>query len=50
MTAVLFIYGFVGVIALISILNIINTMNTSIAAKTRYLGLMRAIGMSGPQL
>lgn len=45
-----YIYGFVGVIALISILNIINTMNTSIAAKTKYLGTMRAIGMTGKQL
>lgn len=50
MTMAVFIYGFVGVIALISILNIINTMNTSVASKTRYLGVMRAIGMSGHQL
>lgn len=50
MTVAVFIYGFVGVIALISILNIINTMNTSIAAKTKYFGTMRAIGMSGKQL
>ncbi len=50
LTMAVFIYGFVAVIALISILNIINTMNTSVAAKTRYLGVMRAIGMSGSQL
>lgn len=50
MTVAVFIYGFVGVIALISILNIINTMNTSVASKTKYLGTMRAIGMSGKQL
>ncbi len=50
MTAAVFLYGFIGVIALISILNIINTMNTSITARTRYLGVMRAIGMSGGQL
>lgn len=50
MTVAVFIYGFVGVIVLISILNIINTMNTSVAAKTRYLGVMRAVGMSGSQL
>ncbi|WP_438490901.1 ABC transporter permease [Paenibacillus sp. IHBB 3054] len=49
-TMAVFIYGFVLVIALISILNIINTMNTSVASKTRYLGVMRAIGMSGTQL
>lgn len=50
MTMAIFIYGFVIVIALISILNIVNTMNTSVASKTRYLGVMRAIGMSGEQL
>jgi putative ABC transport system permease protein len=50
MTVALFFYGFVGVIALVSILNIINTMNTSVAARTRYLGVMRAIGMTGSQL
>ena len=50
MTMAVFIYGFVAVIALISILNIINTMNTSVASKTQYLGVMRAIGMSGAQL
>ena len=46
----LFLYGFVLVIALISMLNIINTMNTSVASRTRYLGIMRAVGMSGSQL
>ncbi|BCZ45018.1 ABC transporter permease [Clostridium gelidum] len=50
MTIAVFIYGFVGVIVLISILNIINTMNTSVESKTKYLGVMRAIGMSGDQL
>ncbi|MGN7764642.1 ABC transporter permease [Paenibacillus sp. 22594] len=49
-TMAVFLYGFVLVIALISMLNIINTMNTSVASKTRYLGVMRAIGMSGGQL
>lgn len=49
-TMAVFVYGFVAVIAFISILNIINTMNTSVAAKTRYLGVMRAVGMSGSQL
>lgn len=49
-TAAIFIYGFVTVIAFISILNLINTMNTSVASKIRYLGVMRAIGMSGAQL
>ncbi|AKA67198.1 ABC transporter permease [Clostridium scatologenes] len=49
-TAAVFIYSFVGIIAFISILNIINTMNTSIESKRRYLGVMRAIGMSGDQL
>lgn len=49
-TMAIFIYGFVAVIALISILNIISTMNTSLASKTRYLGVMRAVGMSGRQL
>jgi len=50
LTMAVFIYGFVAVIALISILNIISTMNTSVAAKTKYLGVMRAVGMSGSQL
>lgn len=45
-----FIYGFVAVTALISVLNIINTMNTSVASKARYLGIMRAVGMSDVQL
>lgn len=49
-TMALFVYGFVAVIALISVLNIINTMNTSVSSKTRYLGIMRAVGMSGAQL
>ena len=50
LTMAVFIYGFVTVIAFISILNIINTMHTSVASKTRYLGVMRAVGMSGTQL
>lgn len=50
LTMAVFVYGFVAVIALISILNIINTMNTSVASKTRYLGVMRAVGMSGAQM
>jgi putative ABC transport system permease protein len=50
LTMAVFMYGFVIVIAFISILNIINTMHTSVSAKTRYLGVMRAIGMSGKQL
>ena len=50
LTAAIFVYGFVFVIALISILNIANTMQTSVSAKTRYLGVMRAVGMSGRQL
>ena len=45
-----FIYGFLAVIALISILNIVNTMNTSVASKIRYLGMLRAVGISGRQL
>ncbi|NLK52521.1 MAG: FtsX-like permease family protein [Syntrophomonadaceae bacterium] len=49
-TMAVFIYGFLAVIALISIINIFNTMSTSVVAKTRYLGLMRAIGMSWRQL
>lgn len=49
-TMAVFIYGFVAVIALISIINIISTMNTSVASKTKYLGVMRAVGMSGKQL
>ncbi len=50
LTMAVFIYGFVGVIALIGALNLINTMYTSVVAKTRNLGVMRAIGMSGSQL
>lgn len=49
-TMAVFIYGFVAVIALIGALNLINTMYTSVVAKTRNLGVMRAIGMSGGQL
>lgn len=49
-TMALFVYGFVVVIALISLLNIMNTMNTSIASKSSYLGVMRAVGMTGKQL
>lgn len=50
LTMAVFIYGFVAVIALIGALNLINTMYTSVVAKTRNLGVMRAIGMSGSQL
>lgn len=50
LTMAVFMYGFVLVIALISILNIVNTMQTSISAKTKYIGVMRAVGMSGGQL
>lgn len=50
LTMAVFVYGFVGVIALISILNIVNTMNTSVASKMRYIGVMRAVGMSSSQL
>ena len=50
LTMAVFIYGFLAVIALISILNIVNTMNTSVASKTRYLGVLRAVGISGRQL
>jgi len=50
LTMAIFIYGFVAVIALISILNIISTMNTSVASKTKYLGVMQAVGMSRRQL
>lgn len=50
LTMAVFVYGFVAVIALIGALNLINTMYTSVVAKTRYLGVMRAVGMSGDQL
>ncbi len=50
LTMAVFIYGFVLVIALISILNIINTMQTSVSARISYIGVMRAIGMSGSQV
>lgn len=49
-TMAVFIYGFVALIGLISVLNIVNTMNTSVASKTRYLGVLRAVGMSDAQL
>lgn len=45
-----FVYGFLAVIALISILNVVNTMSTSVASKIRYLGVLRAVGISGRQL
>jgi len=50
LTMAVFMYGFVLVIVLISILNIINTMQTSVSSKTKYIGVMRAIGMSNKQL
>ncbi|MBC3887528.1 FtsX-like permease family protein [Acetobacterium paludosum] len=50
MTIAVFIYGFVAVIALISILNMINTMNTSIVSRSKYLAMLRAVGMSDKQL
>ena len=50
MTMAVFIYGFLGIIALISVLNIINTMNTSVTSRTKYLGILRAVGMTGKQL
>jgi putative ABC transport system permease protein len=50
LTMAVFIYGFVAVIALIGALNLMNTMYTGVIAKTRSLGVMRAIGMSGNQL
>lgn len=49
-TMAVFLYGFVAVIAMISLLNIVNTMHTSVVSKTRYFGVMRAVGMSGGQL
>jgi putative ABC transport system permease protein len=50
LTFCVFIYGFVGVITLISILNIVNTMNSSVSAKMKRFGVMRAVGLSGSQL
>ncbi len=50
MTSAVFIYGFVAVIALISILNMINTMNTSVVFRSKYLAMLRAVGMSAKQL
>lgn len=50
MTVAVFVYGFVLIIALISLLNIVNTMNTSITSKTKYYGVIRAVGMSESQL
>lgn len=50
MTIAVFVYGFIGVIALISLLNIFNIMNTSVVSRAKYLGTMRAIGMTGKQL
>lgn len=50
LTTAVFVYGFVLVIALIGILNIISTMQTSVSAKTKYIGVMRAVGMSDKQL
>jgi len=49
-TAYVFIYGFVLVVSLIGALNVVNTMNTNIVAKTRYFGMLRAVGMSHDQL
>ncbi len=45
-----FLYGFVAVIAMIGIVNLISTMQTSVASKTKYLGILRAVGMSGRQM
>ncbi|WP_303870691.1 FtsX-like permease family protein [Acetobacterium wieringae] len=50
MTIAVFVYGFIAVIALISILNMINTMNTSVVFRSKYLAMLRAVGMSTTQL
>lgn len=49
-TMAVFVYGFVAVIVLIGILNIVSTMHTSISSKKKYLGILRAVGMSGKQV
>lgn len=43
-------YGLLGLSVLIALLGVTNTMSLSIFERTRELGLMRAVGMTGPQL
>lgn len=49
-TFVVFIYGFLFIIALVSLVNISNSMNMSVASRTNYYGVMRAVGTSVRQL
>lgn len=46
----IFIYGFLVIIASITVFNIINSINASVAGRINQYGVMRAVGMSGPQL
>ena len=39
-----------AVVGLIAALNVANTMNASVASRTRYFGMLRAVGLSGRQL
>ena len=43
-------YGLLALSVIIALLGVANTMTLSIHERTRELGLLRAIGMSGPQL
>ena len=45
-----FLYGFLAVIALIGFFNMINSIAMSVSARIKEYGVMRAIGMSVPQL
>ncbi|MEM9034117.1 MAG: FtsX-like permease family protein [Actinomycetota bacterium] len=43
-------YGLLALSVLIALIGVTNTMSLSIHERTRELGLMRAVGMTGPQL
>ncbi len=43
-------YGLLGLAVVIAILGIINTLSLSVAERTREVGLLRAVGMTRPQL
>lgn len=43
-------YGLLGLSVIIALLGVTNTMSLSVYERTRELGLMRAVGMTGPQL
>lgn len=48
--ASIFLYGFMGVIALIAFLNIVNTVSTNLILRSKEFAVLKAIGMTQPQM